>query len=322
MKLAIALTSLMICSITTTAFTLAPSSVHNTFTVTSKTTTLLKESISTQASSTEGPSTSSTPAKFEQPTARIVRDELPIVYVYDHCPFCVRVRLALGLKNVKHNLYFLANDDIKTPTSLIGKKVAPIFRLPEDDMTMGESLDIIELVDNDERFGPTNLFNPTTGRKDIKAWQKSVQTLLRTLQRPRYVATGLLPEFQQIDGRHAFIKNHQLPPFEKPEWKGDASEENPGMPMDKKLMLYAEAMAKDPAPMIEELNAKLVELDDIVFCEQYCSEGGLSMDDIDLWSRLRSITIIKDVTWPTKLRAYMDNLSALGDVPLYDEMAI
>jgi len=63
---------------------------------------------------------------FEQPS-RVIRDQLPIVYVYDHCPFCVRARLALGMKNVKHNIFFLANDDIPTPTALVGKKVAPIF---------------------------------------------------------------------------------------------------------------------------------------------------------------------------------------------------
>lgn len=253
---------------------------------------------------------------------RIVRDELPIVYVYDHCPFCVRVRLALGIKNVKHLVQFLANDDIPTPTKLIGKKIAPIYEIPEDDFIMSESLDIIEKVDSDERFGSTGQILPATGRTDIKAWQKSVQTLLRTLQRPRYVATGLLPEFQQIDGRHAFIKNHQLPPYEKPEWKGDGTDENPGMDMEEKLKLYAEAMAKDPTALLEDLNAKLIELDDMVYSEYYCSEGGISMDDIDLWARLRSITIVKDVQWPTKLRAYMDNLSALGDVPLYDQMAL
>ena len=82
--------------------------------------------------------------------------------------------------------------------------------IPEDDFIMMESLDIIEKVDQDERFGASGQIKPATGRTDIKAWQKSVQTLLRTLQRPRYVATGLLPEFQQLDGRHAFIKNHQL----------------------------------------------------------------------------------------------------------------
>jgi len=253
---------------------------------------------------------------------RVVMEELPTVYVYDHCPFCVRVRLALGLKNIKHNVNFMANDDIPTPTKLVGKKIAPIFALPADNLVMGESLDIIKLVDEDPRFGTVGQIKPSTGRTDIKAWQKSVQSLLRTLQRPRYVATGLLPEFQQLDGRHAFIKNHQLPPYEKPVWKGGTEESPEGMDMEEKLQLYAEAMAEDPAPMIEELNAKLVELDDIIFSEHYCSEGGLSYDDIDLWSRLRSITIVKGVNWPSKIRAYMDNLSALGDVPLYDEMAL
>ena len=61
---------------------------------------------------------------------RVVMDELPTVFVYDHCPFCVRVRLALGLKNIKHTVHFMANDDIPTPTKLVGKKVAPIFVSP------------------------------------------------------------------------------------------------------------------------------------------------------------------------------------------------
>ena len=181
---------------------------------------------------------------------------------------------------------------------------------------MAESMDIVNLVENDPRFGPTNMIRPATERTDIKAWQKSVQEMLRRLQRPRYVATGLLPEFQQLDGRHAFIKNHQLPPFEKKEWKeGDMS-------MEQKLNLYAEAMAADPAPLLEELNRKLVELDDVLYSEHYCSAGGLSLDNVDLFSRLRSITIIKGVEWPAKLRSYMDNMSALADVPLYDEMAL
>lgn len=92
--------------------------------------------------------------------------------------------------------------------------------------------------------------------------------------------------------------------------------------MDTKLKLYAEAMASDPTPLIEDLNARLIELEDMLYSEHYCSEGGLSLDDVDLWARLRSVTVIKDVRWPGKLRAYMDNLSALGDVPLYDEMAL
>jgi len=224
---------------------------------------------------------------------------------------------------------------------MVGRKVAPIMKFPaaktimnrdddssdnegdddddddiedEEDLIMMESMDIIEYLENDERFGPTNIIRPASERTDLKEWQKSVRMLLRTLQRPRYVATGLLPEFQQLDSRHAFIANHALPPYDKGEWKSmtDFSE---------KLSIYADAMANDPTCMIEELNAKLVVLDDIVYCDSYCTEGGLSLDDIDLWARLRSISIIQDVIWPNGLRRYIDNLSELGDVSLYDGLA-
>ena len=181
-------------------------------------------------------------------------------------------------------------------------------------MVMAESMDIIEFIDSDERFGPTNAIGPASGRTDLKEWQKGVQSLLRTLQRPRYVATGLLPEFQQKDARHAFIVNHQLPPYDKEEWKS--------LDKGEKLKIYEDAMSADPAPMIEELNARLVALDDIVYCAHHCTEGGLSLDDIDLWARLRSISIIGDVEWPKGLRKYMDNMSELGDIPLYDTLAM
>ena len=190
----------------------------------------------------------------------------------------------------------------------------PVDDVDKEDLIMMESMDIIEFIESDERFGPTNVLGPASGRTDLKGWQNSVKNLLRTLQRPRYVATGLLPEFQQLDSRHGFITKHPLPPFDKPEWSE--------IDFAEKLSIYAEAMANDPTCMIEELNAKLVELDDMVFCDMYCTEGGLSLDDIDLWARLRSISIISDVEWPDGLRRYMDNLSELGDVALYDGLAM
>jgi hypothetical protein len=71
--------------------------------------------------------TDSTELKLFVKPERVVREDLPTLYVYDHCPFCVRVRIALGVKNIKHNLHFMANDDVKTPTNLVGKKISPIF---------------------------------------------------------------------------------------------------------------------------------------------------------------------------------------------------
>ena len=45
------------------------------------------------------------------------------LYVYDHCPFCVRARMIFGLKNLPVELVVLANDDEATPIGLVGKRL-------------------------------------------------------------------------------------------------------------------------------------------------------------------------------------------------------
>ncbi len=232
---------------------------------------------------------------------------LPELYVYDHCPFCVRVRLAFGVNQVPHKLVFMANDDVDTPTALVGKKIAPI--LVDADGAMAESLDIVAKMD------PDNTIKPASGRTDFKAWQKSVQTVMRKLARPRYVKVPL-PEFMQKAGRDAFVANHQMPPFEKSEWKGNAD-----MPIEKKYEYYEEAFAASE-PLIAELNEKIKELDDMIHCPECATEGGFSYDDVDLWARLRSLTLIKGLVYPPKVRAYLDHFAEVGDCPLYDTMAL
>jgi len=249
------------------------------------------------------------PSVVSSPPARVVLDELPKVYAYDHCPYCVRVRLGLGLKNVKHEVVFMANDDIKTPTGLIGKKIAPIFEIPDEQLIMGESMDIIKKVDAEEKYGPTGFFAAKTDRKDISAWQKSVKDLLRLLHRPRYMAASL-PEFQQKDSRDYFIAGHPVPPFDKPEWKAEE------FGQDARNKAYDEAMAKTEV-LLPELNDALVKLEDLIYSDTACSEGGLGYDDIDLWSRLRSVTIVDGAKFGPKTLAYLNNLSEAGDIPLY-----
>ena len=126
----------------------------------------------------------------------------------------------------------------------------------------------------------------------------------------------LVPEFSQKSGRDAFVNNHQMPPFEKADWKGNAD-----MPIEKKYEYYEEALGNSDE-LVAELNEKLKELEPLICCEDCCTEGGLSLDDIDLWSRLRSLTIVKGLVFPPKVRAYMDNLAEKGDCPLYDAIAI
>lgn len=76
--------------------------------------------------------------------------------------------------------------------------------------------------------------------------------------------------------------------------------------------------------MLQELNAKLAELEGLIYCKNYCTEsaGRFSYDDVDLWARLRSITLVKGAEFGPKTRAYLDNLSEICDVPTYDCMAM
>lgn len=59
------------------------------------------------------------------------------LYVYDHCPFCVKARMIFGIKNIPVEIITLLNDDETIPIQLIGKKMLPILQL-EDGTAMGE----------------------------------------------------------------------------------------------------------------------------------------------------------------------------------------
>ncbi|MBY4952672.1 glutathione S-transferase N-terminal domain-containing protein [Pantoea sp. DY-17] len=68
------------------------------------------------------------------------------LYIYEHCPFCVRARMIFGIKKIPFELRVMSEADAETPTSMVGKKIAPI--LEKDDGTfMAGSRDIVHYVD-------------------------------------------------------------------------------------------------------------------------------------------------------------------------------
>lgn len=81
------------------------------------------------------------------------------LYHYSHCPFCVRVRIALGLLHIPFETVLIPYDDEATPMNLIGKKMLPIV-VDDQGQAMGESLDIIGLWDKQ------NILNTSSIRND------------------------------------------------------------------------------------------------------------------------------------------------------------
>jgi glutaredoxin 2 len=128
------------------------------------------------------------------------------LYVYDHCPYCVKARIIFALKNISFELVTLLNDDIATPTKMIGTKMVPILEL-DDGTYMSESMDIIHYID--ENYGEKQIIIKTNNL-EIETWLNKISGFTYKLAMPRWV-NAPLQEFASAPARNYFIeKKNQL----------------------------------------------------------------------------------------------------------------
>ncbi|MBP6116791.1 MAG: glutaredoxin 2 [Neisseriaceae bacterium] len=214
------------------------------------------------------------------------------LYVYDHCPFCVKARAIFGLKKMPMTLKVLANDDEATPIKMVGQKMLPI--LEKDDGTfMPESMDIVYYVDG--LSGPSVLGGAV--RVEIGQWLVENQKLIHQLVMPRSVHIGLA-EFATESARDYYIKKKQayLGPF-------------------------TECMLLSPN-FIKQMNQQLLVLETVMRGTEACNGTELSTDDIHLFAVLRNLSMVKGLVYPAKVAAYRVGMAERTQVPLFDEVAI
>ncbi len=214
------------------------------------------------------------------------------LFVYDHCPYCVRVRMPFAMKNIPFELITLANDDEATPIAMIGAKVCPILE-KSDGSFIGESLDIVNYLD---QLDGKPIFAPSANRAALNEWIAQTSVLFRQLLYPRWV-NAPLAEFKTQSSRDYFTNKKQAA-------IGD----------------FSQALANSEQYM-KALEVQLQQLAELLSSEQSVN-AQLSVDDIDLFGRLRGITLIKGLTIPAKVRAYIDYFSRLSKVPTYDDIAL
>ena len=214
------------------------------------------------------------------------------LFVYDHCPYCVRARMPFAMKNIPVELVTLANDDEATPIAMIGAKVCPILEKP-DGSFIGESLDIVNYLD---QLDGKPIFAPSANREALNEWVAQTSVLFRQLLYPRWV-NAPLAEFKTQSSRDYFTNKKQAA-------IGD----------------FSQALANSEQ-YIKALEAHLQKLAKLLSSE-HSVNGQLSVDDIDLFGRLRGITLIKGLTIPAKVRAYIDYFSGISKVPTYDDIAL
>lgn len=216
------------------------------------------------------------------------------LYIYDHCPFCVRARMIFGLRNVPVEEIILLNDDEATPIGLIGAKQVPILQKP-DGSHMGESLDIVRYVD--EFAGQARL--DETIRPAVQAWFDQASQPCNHLVMPRDVRLEPpLPEFATAEAIAYFVQK---------------KEQNIGS--------FEQNLAETHT-YLERIHLALPELAALLGGQPYLNGSAPGMEDIIIFPVLRNLTLVKGIAFPTKLQAYIERLSAESKVPLYSECAL
>ncbi|QLB13028.1 glutaredoxin 2 [Bisgaardia hudsonensis] len=213
------------------------------------------------------------------------------LYIYDHCPYCVRPRMIFGLKNIPVENITLLNDDEKTPIGLVGKKMVPIL-IKDDGSAMPESLDIVRYID--DNYGEKLLSEET--RSEFDNWVKKVGNYYYYLLHPRVIKLGL-KEYVTETAVDYFIK------------KKTAS-----------IGSFNEHLAKSDE-YIKQLENDLAELEKL-FVSESAFNGKLSFEDIILFPMLRNLTCVKGLIFPTKIKAYIERMSELTKIDLYTDRAI
>lgn len=213
------------------------------------------------------------------------------LYTYDHCPFCVRARMILGLHRINFTHEILLNDDEATPNALIGKKMVPILE-KADGTAMGESLDIVAYIENQA----AEPLLTAAVRDNIKDWTQSMGQNLNRLVMPRLIKLGL-PEFATDSAIQYFI-------HKKTDYIGD----------------FAENLA-NTANLIPTINQALHTLAPHIQSPEALN-GTLGYEDIYVFPALRSLSCVKNIDWPEAVKQYTDTMSKQTGIPLFTDKAI
>jgi len=212
------------------------------------------------------------------------------LYAYFHCPFCVRVKAILGLKKIPFKTVYLLHHDEKAHIDKIGKKNVPILET-EPGKFIGESLDIVRYIDGLSEHGEP-LLKPVPADRKEATDAFSDFGVPRELFYPRLVKQKkTLPEFEVKEAEEYFTnkKSKDLP------------------------YSFDEAFAKS-ADLIKDFQPKFDALAKHITGPTGVHGKFLTEDDIILFPKLFTLTVIKGLKWPPAAKKYYDAIAKRSKV--------
>ncbi|EKO3371181.1 GrxB family glutaredoxin [Vibrio fluvialis] len=205
------------------------------------------------------------------------------LYIYEHCPFCARVRYVAGMLNIPLEIINLAYDDDTTTNDLIGAKQVPLL-IKHNGEVMAESLDIIayfiELAQSSESHQPS---------ESVLDWQKIAFLPLQKVGYPRW-SNMVFPEFATQSAQLA--------------WRAKKETE----------ALNFDALLQDTPNIAKEVEALIERAKSVLNLDSY--QHVTLVDEAILFSILRGFFSAAEILWDNAVKNWMESVSNKTHVPL------
>ena len=213
------------------------------------------------------------------------------LYLYDHCPFCVRARMIFPLRRLQVEEIYLPYDDETTPTGFVGAKLLPVLEKP-DGTYLGESLEVVRFVDTHVNGGCLDM----EVRPQIEFLMDEMAVNEYKLVLPRMVLLGLAEFPNQAAIDYYTVRKEAV--------IGD----------------FKTNMAQSPV-YIAQIEAVLEKLSRLVISSNGM-KGYFSLEDILIFPLLRNLTMVRGLVIPKNIKEYILSMSAQTNIPLFWSRAV
>ncbi|MCL2893147.1 glutaredoxin 2 [Brenneria tiliae] len=209
------------------------------------------------------------------------------LFIYEHCPFCVRARMIFGLKKIPFELSVIMEGDVATPTSMVGRKVVPILQ-KDDGGFMPESMDIVHYIDSLK--APLIADKPVDPA--IEAWCQATSGAVFKLAVPRFTRADF-KELSTDEARTAYRQREE------------------------KAFGDLNALLADTPALLSQVQQQLAQLEPLL-----ADKRDISTSDFILFPVLRSLTIVQGVSFGPAVAAYIERVAGASDVDLLTAQAM